>query len=428
MHTTAYAAFVGLDWADAEHALCLITPDGAVEQSTLTQDAGAIEDWAAALRVRFGGRPVAICLEQSRGAVLYALLKYDHLVLFPLNPKQLASYRDSYTTSGAKNDPTDAELLARLLRERIDRLRAWKPDDELTRALRLLTTDRRDWVDQRTAVGNRLLRHLKEAYPLAVKLLGQNIHGPRFLALLAKFPTQAELQRASPQKLAEFLPKLRTTADGPALEEQHRARVAELRAVPALVRDGAVLQSARLAVVHLVKQLQLCNETIAAYERDIAALMARHPDAPIFTSFPGAGEALAPRLVAAFGADRQKFASAGEVQQLSGIAPITVASGKSKRIAMRRACPKQLRQTFHEFARCSLARCAWAKAYYDLLRAKGHGHHSAVRALAFKWIRILFRCWQTRQTYDDTRYLRQLRAKNAPLLRFLPAPQPQTAA
>jgi hypothetical protein len=93
---------------------------------------------------------------------------------------------------------------------------------------------------------------------------------------------------------------------------------------------------------------------------------------------------------------------------------------------MRLACPKFLRQTFHEFAKCSLISCRWAKAYHAMLRSKGHRYHSAVRALAFKWIRILFRCWQTRQPYDDDRYLRQLQRKQSPLLAFLPTqPLPQ---
>ncbi|MBX9788530.1 MAG: transposase [Pirellulales bacterium] len=112
-------------------------------------------------------------------------------------------------------------------------------------------------------------------------------------------------------------------------------------------------------------------------------------------------------------------ASAADLQQLSGVAPITIRSGKSCVIRMRRACAKALRQTFHEFARCSLRKSAWASAYCAMLRAKGHRFHSAVRALAFKWLRVLFRCWQTRQPYDEARYLQQLRQKKSPLIAFL---------
>src|SRR5262249_7063023 len=153
--------------------------------------------------------------EQSRGALLYALMKYEGLVLFPINPKQLAKYREAFVPSGAKNDPGDAELLARFVREHHPRLRMWRPDDAVTRGLRLLCEDRRHWVDERTAVGNRLLQALKETYPLALKFLGKRAYGPRFLALLAKYPTQPELQRASPKQLVQWVARLRRVADDP---------------------------------------------------------------------------------------------------------------------------------------------------------------------------------------------------------------------
>jgi transposase len=427
MNTPSYAAFVGIDWADAEHAVCLST-EGEVEHTSVPQDAAALDAWVAGLRQRFGGRPVAVCLEQSRGALLYALMKYDCLVLFPLNPKQLARYREAFGPSGAKNDPGDAELLARFVREHFPRLRAWKPDDALTRSLRLLTEDRRHWVAERTAAGNRLLGHLKEVYPLALGFLGKHVYGERFLDLLHKFPSQRELQRAAPRKLLEWFRKLRRVVDDPPADPARDPRVVALQQAPPLVTDEAVLRHGRLVVKNLVTQLQQLNQTIAEYDREIAVLVEQHPDSKLFASFDGAADALVPRLVAAFGTDRQRYASAEEIQQLSGIAPVQLQSGKSCVVKMRRACPKFLRQTFHEFARCSLINCRWAQAYHALLRSKGHGYHSAVRALAFKWIRILFRCWKTRQPYDDDRYLRQLQLKQSPLLAFLPPlPSPSNA-
>ena len=390
----------------------------------MAQDAAALDEWVAGLRKRFGGRPVAVCLEQSRGALLYALMKYDCLVLFPINPKQLARYREAFRPSGAKDDPTDAELLACFVREHHQRLRAWRPDDALTRSLRLLAEDRRHWVAERTAAGNRLLGHLKEVYPLALDFLGKHVYAERFLDLLTKFPTQRELQRAAPRKLAEWLRKLRRVVDDPPADPAQDERIRALKQAPPLVTDEAVLRHGRLAVKSLAAQLQQLNATIAEYDREIEALVGQHPDAKLFASFDGAGDALVPRLVAAFGTDRQRFASAAELQQLSGIAPVQLRSGKSCVVRMRQACPKFLRQTFHEFARCSLLCCRWAQAYHAMLRSKGHGYHSAIRALAFKWIRILFRCWQTRQPYDDARHLRQLQLKQSPLLAFLPPQNP----
>lgn len=422
MNTPEYAAFVGIDWADEEHAVCVLEPgQDAARQARLAQQAGAIDAWARELAHRYDGRPVAVCLEMSRGALIYALMKYPQLVLFPLNPKQLAKYRQAFAPSGAKDDPGDAELLARFVREHHRRLRAWQPDDALTRGLRLLCEDRRRAVDDRTAAGNRLLQHLKEAYPLALTLAGQHVYSAALLSLLARFPSERALRRAAPRVLAKYLPKRRRAVGDDAVDP----RIAAIRQTPALVVDEAVLRHACLAVKHLVAQLQQLNAMIAEYDAEIAALVAQHPDAPLFQSFRGAGPALVPRLVAAFGSDRSRYASADELQQLSGIAPITVQSGKSRLVRMRRACPRFLRQTFHEFARCSLKTSRWARAYYELLRAKGHKFHAAVRALAYKWLRILFRCWQTRTPYNETRHLHRLQQTNSPILKFLPNPQTQ---
>lgn len=417
-----FAACVGIDWADRKHAACLIEAGSDRPQPCdLPHRAEAIEAWATELRARFGGRPVAVCLEQSRGGLVYALMKYDFLVLFPINPKQLSKYREALSPGGAKDDPSDAELLCRFLREHGKRLRAWRPDDADTRALRLLCESRRNWVAQRTALGNQLLRHLKEAYPLALEFLGKSAHAERFLALLARFPSQRELQRASPQQLARWLPKRRRVVDDSAVKPTSDPRIVALRAAQLLVTDAPVLQAAQLAVKSLVSLLQQLNRTIAEYDTQIAQALAKHPDEPLFRSLPGAGEALRPRLIAALGTDRTRFQSAGEIQQLSGIAPILKRSGCTCVVQRRMFCPKFLRQTFHEFARCSLKKSAWAMAYYRMLRAKGHGFHSAVRALAFKWIRILYHCWKSRCPYQEAHYLERLRLRNSPLLAYLPS-------
>jgi hypothetical protein len=125
----------------------------------------------------------------------------------------------------------------------------------------------------------------------------------------------------------------------------------------------------------------------------------------------------------AFGSDRQRFAGPGDVQTYSGIAPVTRRSGRSAGVYRRTACPRFLRQTFHEFAGHSIPRSAWAGAYYRLQRARGHGHHAAVRSLAFKWIRVIYRCWKERTPYDEATYLAALKRKGAPLLAYLPATQ-----
>lgn len=165
----------------------------------------------------------------------------------------------------------------------------------------------------------------------------------------------------------------------------------------------------------LVTQISLLTESIELYDQKIASLFDQHDDSTLFGSFPGAGPSLAPRLLAAFGSDRGRFEFAAEMQQLSGIAPVTEKSGTGIWIHWRLACAKFLRQTFQEFAGCSILQSDWARAYYDQLRKRGKSHHAALRALAFKWIRVIFRCWKTRTPYDEALYCKTLKLRRSPL-------------
>lgn len=416
-----FAAFVGLDWEEKTHsAYVLPTNGGQAQHAEVNHAPEAIAEWVGQLRRQFEGRPVAVCLETSRGGLVYALMHCDFLTLFPINPKQLSDYRAALYPSGSKSDPKDAELLARFVRDHRDKLRAWRPDDVMTRKLRLMTEQRRKWVGDRVAQTNELLQRLKESYVLALELRGGDLHGESFLALLERFPSQRELQRASPKQLEKWLPKKRRKTDDPPAEELLRERTLAIRKALPLTTDHAVLEHARIAVVHLVAMIRSLNRAIAEADAKIAELFAEHPDAPIFGALPGAGKAMAPRLAAAYGTDRDKFPGAEDIQQLSGIAPVTRASGKTTVVQMRRACPKFLRQTFHEFALASAKYSAWAKAYVAMRRAAGHRYQEIIRGLAFKWQRIITRCWKDRKPYDEHRYLGRLRHTGSPLMAYLP--------
>src|SRR5882724_2210673 len=245
----SFAAFVGMDWADEQHEVCVLAANAlAPDEHSLKHEPEAIDEWATKLRAQFGGRPVALCLEQSRGALIYALQKYEFLVLFPINPKQLARYREALVPSGAKNDPVDARRLAEFVRSFHNQMRSWRPDDETTRSLRLLTESRRKLVDQRTAIGQQLRQTLKEFFPLALCLLGdQRMHAPWFLKLLGRFRTLTELQRASSRTLERYLPHRRTTVDDPG-----DPRITQIRQAHPLVTDAALLLAGRMTVQSLV--------------------------------------------------------------------------------------------------------------------------------------------------------------------------------
>ncbi len=235
--------------------------------------------------------------------------------------------------------------------------------------------------------------------------------------LLTRWPTLEQFQRARPSTVESFL-----TSHNCRSRERIQQRLEQIRqAVPA-IRDQAVVQSSVVIVKTLVKIIATLRDSIATLDDRIEAAAKAHPDFAIWESLPGAGPVLAPRLLAAFGSQRDRYATAAEVQQFSGIAPVMVRSGKSQWVHFRWACPKFLRQTFHEWASHSIASCDWARAYYQRARDQGKGHHAAVRALAFKWIRIAFRCWQDAVPYDDTLYLGSLRRRGSNLAQvMLPA-------
>ena len=164
----------------------------------------------------------------------------------------------------------------------------------------------------------------------------------------------------------------------------------------------------------LVKLLATLRGNIASFDERIAELVRAHPDYALFASLPGAGPVLIPRLIVAFGTRRDRYQDADEMERYSGIAPVKVASGKSMLVHFRYACPKFLRQTFHEFASHSIGQSEWARAYYEHLRNdEKKDHHPAVRALAFKWIRIIFRCWKDGKPYDEEVYQKSLRRRGS---------------
>ena len=410
------AAFIGLDWADQKHVLTL-QEAGSQERHRFTLDhtPEAIQDFIQRMRNRFGGRPVAIAVEQKRGALIYALMHVEFLHLYPVNPVTVAKMRGAFYPSRAKDDPTDADLLLDILISHRRHLRVWVPDDVLTRSIQLLTEDRRHLVDERTALTNQLTAALKAYFPQALEWFGE-LHTARAGAFLQRWASLQELKRATPSAIRKF-----HKAQGYRGDEKREQLLAHIQQAQPLTQDSAVLLAGSMKVQSLVQQIPSLTESIERYDQHIAALFDQHDDSTLFGSFPGAGPALAPRLLAAFGSNRDRFEFAAEVQQLSGIAPVTEKSGEGIWIHWRLACSKFLRQTFHEFAGKSIFQSDWARAYYDQQKARGKSHHAALRSLAYKWIRIMFRCWKTRTPYDETVYSKSLKLRRSPLADELPA-------
>jgi len=403
-----WAAFAAIDWADQKHFWRLV-PAGSqhAEQGELENTPEAVEAWAATLQQRFGDRPIALCLEQSRGALVYMLTKYAHLVLFPVHPTTAARYRETFCPSGAKDDPSDTASLLDLLLRHPERLTPLQPDTTQTRLLQFLVERRRQIVDEKTRQNNRLIDCLKLYFPQLLHWFG-DVSGPLVGALLERWPSLEQLQRSHPGTLRKFFHQQNCRGEE-RIEERIRAIY---QAIPA-TRDAAVLEAGAITARGLVALLTTLRGHIAELDGRIAQLVAAHPDGPLFDSLPGAGPALVPRLIVAFGTRRERYDNAYQMQCYSGIAPVKAASGNTQRVHIRRACPKFLRQTFHEFAGHSIGQSEWARDYYQFQRDKHKSHQAVVRALAYKWIRIIFRCWKDGKPYDEQVYLQSLRRRRS---------------
>jgi len=418
-----YAALIGMDWADEKHDVWLWdATTGESHHRVVDHTPEALAEWLRELQAQYPGRRVAVCLEQSRGALINALMGQAFLVLYPINPATLARYREAFSPSRAKDDPSDAKLLSEVLRLHRDKLCVWKPDDEQTRTLTLLNEERRKAVDLRTKLVLRLQATLKLYFPQAIEWVGDELSSPLACDWLVKWPTLEAIQKTRLQTIRTFY-----YAHNSRRPDLIEARLKAIADAKPLTQDAAVITAYRLTVQMLVRQLRPLHASIAEYDRQIAELFMQHPDAFIFDSLPGAGPTIGPRLLSAFGTDRDRYPEAKDVQTFAGIAPVIERSGKHCWTHWRWNCPKFLRQTFHEFAKSSIPYSAWAKAYYELQRKRGKGHNAAVRSLAFKWIRILHRCWKDRKPYNEALYLQTLTQRGSELANLLIAQLPQEA-
>jgi transposase len=421
LHEPQFAAFVGIDWADQKHAWCLqVAGSTQCESGELEHKVETVEAWIAQLCQRFGERPIAIAVEQVKGALVYMLAKYECLHLYPVPSTTAANMRKALHPSGAKDDPRDADLLLDFLLKHRDRLHRLAPDNEATRRVQNLVEERRKLVDEKTAQSNRLTSYLKIYFPQMLDWF-KNPDTELVCGLLERWPTLEELQQASPAQLRRFFHEHHCRK-----EELIARRIQEIGQARPAIHDRAVIEAKRAVVKVTVQLIRSLLAAIVELDGKIAEAAAAHPDFFIFASLPGTGKVIAPRLLAAFGSQRDRYDSANEVQVYSGIAPVMEKSGKKKWVHYRWACPKFLRQSFHEWAGHSTVKSAWARAYYQQQRKEGHGHHAAVRALAFKWIRIVFRCWRDRVAYDEKKYLAALTKRGSPLSALLVVPKSAT--
>jgi len=274
---------------------------------------------------------------------------------------------------------------------------AWKalaPEDPLVAELRLLCRDEVALIEERTALINQLQSALHEYYPAALEAF-EDWTLPSAWAFVERFPTPQALQNAGKRQWEKFLHTHRL-ARPPTYEKRMEifARAGEFVSGEALTRARSRLALAR------ARMLRTLQSQIDAYRAEIEKLFGDHPDSDLFGSLPGTGPKIAPRLLGEIGSDRSRFEDASGLQCLAGTAPVSYQSGQIHKVHLRRQCNKPLRHAVHLWANLSRQSCPWAAAYYDALRERGKSHACALRCLGQRWLKILWKMWQTGTPYD----------------------------
>jgi transposase len=353
---------------------------------------------------------LAVCRALRKGPLVYALAKYDFLVLFPVHPQTVARSRRAFTPSRAKDDPSDAEVLLALLARHRDKLPRWTPASPELRALQQGVEIGRTLVGDKVRLTNRLTAALKNYSPQVVEWFAAK-DPTIFCDFLTHWPPLSAVQQAPETALLTSFQIHKAR-----FRKVNEQRLVQIRTAHPLTEAPGVLRPNQLLVSTLVQQLKVVLDGSKQVDTAIPELFAQHHDAALFLSLLGAGQQYAPRLLVAFGEDRARYARAEDLLPYAGIAPVTERSGQTSWVHWRSSCPKFLRQSFVAWAGESIRHSFWASAFSHSQRVKGKSHQMAVRAVTFKWIRIVFRCWQTRKPYDEAKYLLALKAKGSPLL------------
>ncbi len=396
----------GIDWASADHAVCVVDAAGkAAARFTVEHSAAGLAELVRRLR-KAGAAEAAI--ERGDGPVAGALLDAGVTVVV-ITPNQVKNLRSRYGAAGNKDDRFGAYVLADVLRTDRGRLRPLEPDASATVALRSAVRARRDLVAHRVAVCNQLRAHLQGCFPGAVGLFA-DLDSPVSLAFLGRFDCQDRADWLSPARMAAWL-----KAQGYCGRKDPAALHAKLAAAPrgAAGDEGAAQAHVTRALLAVLNSLVT---QINALEAQIAEQLSAHPDARVFTSLPRSGTVRAARLLAEIGDCRARFPTPESLICAAGVAPSTRQSGKHKTVTFRWAAGKQLRDAVCDFAGDSRRASPWADRLYNDTTARGKDHPHAVRIVARAWLYIIWHCWQDGTPYDPARHkaLQRILAEQKP--------------
>jgi transposase len=361
--------WVGIDWGDQTHAVHVFEPStGKGEQFVVPHSAQGLQDLAQRLAGldRVGG----IAVEATRNLLLLKLAQAG-LPVYAINPKVSKDWRSVYSVAGAKSDEGDARTLAEGLSHHHSHLTPLASSSPVMRELTQLCEDEKHFIDQRTGLIQQLKAVLKQYHPQLLAFFG-DWTAPSAWDFALAFPTPEALAKASKDRICRFL-RARHIGIGPLWQQRIEQRVKALE----WPQDCATASALALRVQTLASTLKTLEKQLCKYRERIESLFPSIEGAQVFSSLPGAGPKLAPRLCVMFGDDPTQYGCADAIRQLSGVAPVTKQSGKRNQVVIRRACRKYWRNTLHLHAQYSKKKSLWATAFYKRCRERGDTHATA---------------------------------------------------
>ena len=393
--------FVGVDWAEVHHDVCVMDADGKVlGRKRIPDSLSGIGELHVLVADHTGedddASHVVVGIEKDRGLIVTALVAAGYEV-FAVNPLAAARYRERHHVSGAKSDPGDAKVLADLVRTDRHNHRAVAGDGSLVEAVKLLARAHQNAIWSRQRQVNALRSSLKDYYPGALEAFGTDLASVDAVAVLAIAPTPAIGPTLSRAKLVSAMKRSgrKRNLDEHAERIQGVLRKEQLSQPAVLENAYGITTKVTVAVI-----VQL-NETMAQLEAALSQHFEQHPDAKIIHSLPGLGTILGARVLGEFGDDPNRYCDAKSRRNYAGTSPITKASGRSKVVLARHSRNKRLADALDQWAFCSTNWSPGARAYYDELRARDKHHRKAIRQLANKWVGILHTCLERGCLYDE---------------------------
>ena len=394
--------FIGNDWAEAHHDVELVDAEGRVlARRRFPEGVAGLAAFHAVIADHLADSDepdqVLVGIETDRGPWVQALIATGYTV-YPINPLQVARYRERHGVAGAKSDPGDAHVLAEIVR--LDRAhhRPAAGDSTVAEAVRLAARAHQTMIWTRQRSSNTLRSLLRECYPAALLAFADDLAGRDALAVLGAAPDPAQGRRLTAARVAALLRKAGRQRN---LDRRAGDIVAALRTEQLPVRAG--LEAAYAASVSaLVAVLTTMVEQVAVLEDQVRQGFGQHPDAEIYLSQPGLGPILGARVLAEMGDDPNRYIDARARKNYAGMAPITKASGTRRVVLARYARNRRLADALYQQAFAALTASPGARAYYDRQRARGATHHQALRTLGNRLVGILHGCLRHHTYYEET--------------------------